>query len=113
MHDIIPITSALVSVHDKSGLDLLAKFFKESNIRVFCTGGTAHRLKELGLHVTESALLGQAKEMLDGRVKTLNPRIYGGILFDRTNEHHQNTLRDLDIPPIDLVVGNFYPFLKT
>jgi phosphoribosylaminoimidazolecarboxamide formyltransferase / IMP cyclohydrolase len=107
---IIPIKRALVSVHDKSGLDTLAAFFKAEQILVLSTGGTASYLRSLGLTITDSAAVGQTREMLDGRVKTLTPRIYGGILFDRGKETHWATILEQDIPPIDLVVANFYPF---
>lgn len=107
---ILPIHTSLVSVFDKTNLDKLAHFFCQTSINVISTGGTAQYLKERGVNVIESDFNGLFPEMLDGRVKTLNPHIFGGILYDRNKEEHQQTIKSKAIPIIDLVVVNFYPF---
>lgn len=104
------ISRALISVSDKTGLLELAQFFREENILMLSTGGTASFLRENKFLVTEVESLTQFPEILDGRVKTLHPKVYGGILFDRDKENHRSTLAQMDIPPIDLVVCNLYPF---
>jgi phosphoribosylaminoimidazolecarboxamide formyltransferase/IMP cyclohydrolase len=110
MNTIIPIKRALVSVHDKSELKDFVTFLHSKNVLVLSTGGTARFLQEEGLSVTDASLMSQFPEILDGRVKTLNPRIYAGILCDRAKSSHITTMNELDIPTIDLVVGNLYPF---
>lgn len=113
MIDILPIKCALVSVYDKCHLDSLAAFFKAEDIMVISTGGTAGYLRERGLQVTDSSLVSQSQEMLDGRVKTMSHRIFASILYDRTNQKHIETVDTLEIPRIDLVVVNLYPFAQT
>ena len=105
-----PIARALISVFDKSNLLQLATFLKEQNILMISTGGTARFLEQNNFCVTDIGSVGQFPEILDGRVKTLNPRIHAGILCDRSKTDHVDTLTQLDIPPIDLVVCNLYPF---
>lgn len=110
MNKTSPIKRALISVYDKSGLCDLAAFLRSQNVLIMSSGGTAAYLRDLGHIVTDISAIGHFPEILDGRVKTLNPRIYAGILFDRAKDEHVVTLSNLDIPPIDLVVGNLYPF---
>lgn len=111
MIDTLPITRALLSVSDKTGLVVLAKALREHGVELLSTGGTYKALQEAGIPVTEVSAHTGFPEMMDGRVKTLHPRIHGGILARR--DSHARALRDHDIPPIDLVVVNLYPFEAT
>ncbi len=104
-----PIRRALVSVSDKSNLKVLAELLIEAKVEVLSTGGTYAALSELGVEVTQVSEYTGAPEILDGRVKTLHPKIHGGILALPT-EDHQQQLRVNGIAPIDLVVVNLYPF---
>ncbi|MPY91761.1 MAG: bifunctional phosphoribosylaminoimidazolecarboxamide formyltransferase/IMP cyclohydrolase [Acidimicrobiia bacterium] len=101
---------ALLSVHDKSGLVELARGLAGLGWEVVSSGGTARALQAAGVAVTEVSQVTGFPEMLDGRVKTLHPRIHGGILADRANDEHLAALAGHDITPIDLVVCNLYPF---
>jgi len=105
----IPIRRALVSVSDKSNLHRLAKILIECRVEVLSTGGTYRALSELGVAVEKVSEYTGAPEILGGRVKTLHPRIHGGILAAPTAEHDAERERH-DIPAIDLVVVNLYPF---
>lgn len=104
---------ALISVSDKSGLDVLGQFLKSKGVQVLSTGGTARALRDLGCDVTEVSDHTGFPEMMDGRVKTLHPKVHGGILGLRDAESHQQAMADHDIAPIDLVVINLYPFENT
>ncbi len=106
-----PIRRALVSVSDKSNLDVLAQLLVEHKVEVLSTGGTARALSELGVAVVQVAEYTGSPEILGGRVKTLHPKIHGGILALPT-EAHQAERRQHDIPAIDLVVVNLYPFVE-
>lgn len=103
---------ALLSVSDKTGLVELARGLKSMGWDLISSGGTARVLIEAGLEVTEVATVTGFPEMLDGRVKTLHPKIHGGLLARRTPEHLQQ-LKEHGIQPIDLVVVNLYPFRET
>jgi len=106
------IKSALISVWNKDGLDDLIKFLDKNNIEIISTGGTQRYIESIGVDVTPiSAITGQPA-IMDGRVKTLHPKIFGGILADRNNPNHMNDLKEMNAIPIDLVVVNFYPFVK-
>src|SRR5579859_1136434 len=105
-----PIRRALLSVSDKTGLLDLARGLAGLNVELVSTGGTRKALADAGLTVRDVADVTGFPEMLDGRVKTLHPRIHGGILAVRDNPEHAATLRQHDIQPIDLVVCNLYPF---
>ena len=109
----IPIRRALVSVFDKSGLEQLARGLHEAGVELVSTGGSAALIDGLGLPVTRVEDLTGFPECLDGRVKTLHPRVHAGILADRRLESHVEQLRDLEIEPFDLVVSNLYPFTQT
>ncbi len=109
----IPIRRALVSVYDKSGLDDLARALHEAGVALVSTGGSAALIEGLGLPVTKVEDLTGFPECLDGRVKTLHPRVHAGILADRRLDTHVQQLRDLEIEPFDLVVSNLYPFTQT
>ncbi|MFL5330593.1 MAG: bifunctional phosphoribosylaminoimidazolecarboxamide formyltransferase/IMP cyclohydrolase [Gemmataceae bacterium] len=107
------IRRALLSVSDKSGLIDLARGLIELQVELISTGGTFKVLKEAGIAVREVADVTQFPEMLDGRVKTLHPKIHAGILAIRDNPAHERTLSSHEIGPIDLVVVNLYPFEAT
>ncbi len=107
------IRRALLSVSDKTGLVSFAQTLAEAGIALISTGGTAKTLREAGLNVTDLSTYTGFPEMLDGRVKTLHPKVHGGLLFIRGNEHHETAVRAHGIEPIDLVVVNLYPFEQT
>ena len=109
----IPIRTALISVADKTGLGELARGLARFKIKVLSTGGTAKSLAAEGASVTEVADYTGFPEMLDGRVKTLHPRIHAGILARRDSPDHVAAIRAAGIDPIDLVVVNLYPFVQT
>ena len=101
---------ALLSVYDKTGVIDLAKGLVDLGWELVSSGGTASAIADAGLPVVEVAAVTDAPEMLGGRVKTLHPKIHGGILADRSNPDHLADLEARDITPIDLVVANLYPF---
>ena len=107
------ILRALVSVSDKTGLEDLAKGLNEHGIEILSTGGTAEFIAGLDIPVTEVADFTGFPELFDGRVKTLHPKIHGGLLHRRDNEEHVAQAKKSGILPIDLVVVNLYPFEKT
>ncbi len=107
------ITRALLSVSDKSGLAALAKVLAEAGVELISTGGTAKALRAEGLTVIELSDYTGFPEMLDGRVKTLHPKVHGGLLHIRDNAEHVSTVKEHGIAPIDLVVVNLYPFEQT
>src|SRR6476620_7780763 len=114
MSDLIPVRRALVSVSDKTGLKEFATALqKEFNIELISTGGTAQFLRESGLLVTDVSTITGFPEMMDGRVKTLHPKIHGGLLALRDNPEHARSMHDHGIEPIDLVCINLYPFEQT
>jgi len=104
---------ALLSVHNKAGIVDLARVLVDSGFTLLSTGGTARVLKEAGHAVTEVSEHTGFPEMLEGRVKTLHPRIHGGLLARRDRPDHLSALRELGIEPIELVVINLYPFEET
>src|SRR3954468_16867301 len=107
------IQRALLSVSDKSGLIPFAKVLAAAGVELISTGGTAKALREAGLAVKDISEHTGFPEMLDGRVKTLHPKVHGGLLYIRGNETHEAAVRAHDIQPIDLVVVNLYPFEQT
>ena len=107
------ITQALLSVSDKTGLVDFARGLAALRVKLLSTGGTAKALVDAGLPVTEIAVYTGFPEMLDGRVKTLHPKVHGGILARRDLPAHAAALGRHDIPTIDLVVVNLYPFRET
>ena len=107
-----PISRAVMSVTDKSGLVEFAKFLAERQVEILSTGGTAKLLRENGVPVREVSDFTGFPEMLDGRVKTLHPKIHGGILGRRDLASHQEQMAAHGIKPIDLVVVNLYQFEK-
>jgi phosphoribosylaminoimidazolecarboxamide formyltransferase/IMP cyclohydrolase len=109
----VPIKRALLSVSDKAGLVPFAQTLARAGVHLVSTGGTAKVLREAGLQVTELSAYTGFPEMLDGRVKTLHPKVHGGLLFIRGNAQHERAVQEHDIEPIDLVVVNLYPFEQT
>jgi phosphoribosylaminoimidazolecarboxamide formyltransferase/IMP cyclohydrolase len=107
------ITRALLSVSDKSGLVGFAKALTDHGIELISTGGTAKALKDAGLAVIDVAELTGFPEMMDGRVKTLHPKVHGALLAVRGNKEHAASMRTHGIEPIDLLVVNLYPFEAT
>ena len=107
------IQRALISVSDKTGLVDLAKYLARHGVEILSTGGTEKLLVENGLKVTPIGEYTGFPEMMDGRVKTLHPKVHGGILNIRANAEHQRAMASQGIQPIDLVVVNLYPFVQT
>jgi phosphoribosylaminoimidazolecarboxamide formyltransferase/IMP cyclohydrolase len=108
----IKIERAILSVYDKTGIVELAKFLKKYNVEIISTGGTAKTLRENGIDVVEVSQFTGFPEILDGRVKTLHPKIYGGILSIKDKKEHLKQMRENNIQPIQLIVCNLYPFEK-
>ena len=113
MTDLVPVRRALISLSDKSGLEILAAGLARHHVEIVSTGGTAAKLRESGAVVREISELTGFPEMMDGRVKTLHPKVHGGLLAVRDNPEHMAAVAEHDIAPIDLVVVNLYPFLNT
>ncbi|TFH54832.1 bifunctional phosphoribosylaminoimidazolecarboxamide formyltransferase/IMP cyclohydrolase [Glutamicibacter arilaitensis] len=111
--DKVAIRRALISVYDKTGLEELAAGLHAAGVQLVSTGSTAKKIAAAGIPVTEVEQVTGSPEMLDGRVKTLHPRIHGGILADRRVTEHMDTLSSMEIEQIDLVVVNLYPFVQT
>ncbi|MFO7810974.1 MAG: bifunctional phosphoribosylaminoimidazolecarboxamide formyltransferase/IMP cyclohydrolase [Candidatus Delongbacteria bacterium] len=109
----VKIKRALVSVSDKTGAAELCAILEKKEVEIFSTGGTYKLLKESGIKVKEIAELTNFAEMMDGRIKTLNPKVHGGILAVRDNTKHMSEAEKNEIPMIDLVVVNLYPFEST
>ena len=108
----LKIKNALVSVSNKENIIPLLKILKRFNIKIISSGGTFKAIKKLGYKCTELSEYTGFKEMLDGRVKTLHPKIHAGILHDRQNKKHRTQMSLQNFPPLDLIVVNFYPFQK-
>ena len=104
------VKTALISVFDKKGIEIFTKGLIEEKIEIISSGGTADLLKRSGIATKKVEDVTSFPEILDGRVKTLNPKIHGGILAKRNKKKHVETLNELNIPMIDLVVVNLYPF---
>jgi len=106
------IERALISVTDKTGIVEFAKELELLGIEIISTGGTARVLREGGVKVIDISELAGFPEILEGRVKTLHPKVHGGILFKREKEDHIETIKKHNIKPIDLIVVNLYAFEK-
>ncbi len=113
MLDLVPIRTALLSVSDKTDLLPFAVFLASRGVKLISTGGTAKTLMEAGLAVTPIDQITGFPEMMDGRVKTLHPKIHGGLLALRDKADHAAAMAKHGIGPIDLVCVNLYPFEKT
>ena len=107
------IKRALISVSDKSGLVDFARFLAEAGVEILSTGGSAKAIADAGIAVTEVSDYTQFPEMMDGRVKTLHPKVHGGILARRDLDHHVNAMTEHNIEAIDMLVVNLYPFEET
>jgi phosphoribosylaminoimidazolecarboxamide formyltransferase/IMP cyclohydrolase len=108
-----PLRRALVSVYDKTGLEDLARGLHEAGVELVSTGSTAAKIAAAGVPVTKVEELTGFPECLDGRVKTLHPRVHAGILADLRLDSHREQLAELEVEPFDLVVVNLYPFRET
>jgi phosphoribosylaminoimidazolecarboxamide formyltransferase/IMP cyclohydrolase len=109
----IPIKRALVSVYDKTGLEDLARALHEAGAEIVSTGSTAKKIEAVGIPVTKVEKVTGFPETLDGRVKTLHPKVHAGLLADLTNPAHEQQLKELAIEPFQLLVSNLYPFEQT
>jgi len=110
---VTPVRRALISVHDKAGIAELARELSARGVRLVSTGGTASHLKESGVEVELVEKLTGFPAILGGRVKTLHPKVFGGVLADESREDHARDLADAAIEAFDLVVVNLYPFEQT
>ncbi len=107
------IKNALISVSNKNELVPILKILKKFKIKIISSGGTYSTIKKLGYSCTEISQYTGFQEMLNGRVKTLHPKIHAGILYERNNKKHQREMNKEKFPSIDLIIVNFYPFQKT
>ena len=107
------IKRALISVSDKNGITDFAKDLIDLGIEIISTGGTYSALSDSGLMVTDISSVTDFPEILDGRVKTLHPKVHGGLLGKRENDEHKKVMKEHDIQDIDLLVVNLYPFEET
>jgi len=108
-----PVRRAILSVTDKTGIVEFARHLEKVGVELVSTGGTAKLLRETGIRVRDISELTGFPEMLDGRVKTLHPKVHGGILHVRENAAHRDAVKEHEIPAIDMVVVNLYAFEKT
>ncbi len=113
MPDVAPVRRALLAVYDKEGVVELARELASMGVALVSSGGTARTLRDAGIDVTPVEDVTGFPELLDGRVKTLHPRIHAGLLADRRKQTHVDQLADQGIEPFDLVVVNLYPFRET
>src|SRR4051812_21403903 len=113
MTNLVPVRRALISLSDKTGLEDLAAGLARHGVELVSTGGTAGKLRENGATVRDISDLTGFPEMMDGRVKTLHPKVHGGLLGVRDNPEHAAAMEEHQIAPIDLVLVNLYPFLNT
>ena len=104
--------NALISVYNKSSIKKICYTLNRCNIGIISTGATAKKITSLGYKCKEISKLTNFKEILDGRVKTLNPKLHASILYKRNNFEHEKTFKKLNFPIIDFVIVNFYPFTK-
>src|SRR6266550_1116275 len=109
-HGLVKIRRALISVSDKTGIVEFARELKRFGVEIISTGGTAKTLRDAGLEVRDVSDVTGSPEMMDGRIKTLHPKIHGALLSVRDNPEHQAAMREHGIEPIDMVVVNLYPF---
>ncbi len=112
VQDLVPVRRALLTVFDKTGLIDLGKALAERGVEILSTGGTAKALRDAGIAVVDVSEVTGFPEVFDGRVKTLHPKVHGGLLFRREVPSHVENARALGISPIDLLVVNLYPFEK-
>src|SRR5216684_480695 len=110
---LVKIRRALISVSDKTGIVEFARELKRFGVEIISTGGTAKTLRDAGLEVRDVSEVTGFPEMMDGRIKTLHPKIHGALLSVRDNPEHVAAMREHGIEPIDMVVINLYPFAET
>src|SRR2546426_10926496 len=110
---LVKIRRALISVSDKTGIVDFARELKRFDVEIISTGGTARALRDGGVEVRDVAEVTGFPEMMDGRIKTLHPKIHGALLGLRDNDDHLAAMKQHDIDPIDMVVINLYPFEQT
>ena len=108
--DLAPVKRALISVSDKTGLAERAKRLTEAGVELLSTGGTLQALRDAGLSARDVSEVTEYPEMMDGRVKTLHPRVHGGLLARRDRDDDLAAMETHGIPAIDLLVVNLYPF---
>src|SRR5215470_10376446 len=108
-----PVKRALISVSDKTGIIDFARELKHFNVEIISTGGTAKALRDAGIEVRDVSDVTGFPEMMDGRIKTLHPRVHGALLGLRDNPEHIEAMAKHGIEPIDMVVINLYPFEQT
>lgn len=108
--ELIVVRRALISVYDKKGVDELARKLIKKKIEIISTGGTAQFLRQKSIPVTDVSAITNFPELMDGRLKTLHPKIHGGLLAVRENKQHLSSMKEHSIPKIDLLVVNLYPF---
>ena len=113
MTDLLPIKRALISVSDKTGLKSLVGSLVGYGIEIISTGGTASAIRQAGVKVKDVSDLTGFPEMLDGRVKTLHPRVHGALLGSIDSDIHRAEMEEYNIQPIDLLIVNLYPFSET
>ncbi|MDE3081464.1 MAG: bifunctional phosphoribosylaminoimidazolecarboxamide formyltransferase/IMP cyclohydrolase, partial [Paracoccaceae bacterium] len=113
MTDLLPIRRALISVSDKTGMLDFARALNARGVEILSTGGSATEMRKVGIPVRDVSELTEFPEMMDGRVKTLHPRVHGGLLALRDNAAHLEAMETHGIQPIDLLVVNLYPFEAT
>ena len=106
------IKRAIISVSNKSNLKFILPILKEFNVEIISSGGSYKKIKNMNYHCVELSNYTKFPEMLDGRVKTLHPKVHSGILNIRKNKKHKNELKKQNIPNIDLVIVDLYPFEK-
>src|SRR6267143_4938247 len=107
------IRRALISVSDKTGIVDFARVLKDFDVEIISTGGTAKALRDAGIEVRDVSDVTGFPEMMDGRIKTLHPKIHGALLGLRDNPQHMSAMHEHNIEPIDMVVVNLYPFEQT
>ncbi len=107
------IKNALISVYNKNGLDIIVKHLHENGINIYSTGGTSKFIQDLGIPVNEVEELTSYPSILGGRVKTLHPKVFGGILARRDNKEDLKQLKKYEIPQFDLIIVDLYPFKET
>ncbi|PKN45755.1 MAG: IMP cyclohydrolase, partial [Deltaproteobacteria bacterium HGW-Deltaproteobacteria-16] len=107
------IERALISLTDKSGIEGFARELEQLGIEILSTGGTAKKMRDNNIKVKDVSEFTGFPEMLDGRVKTLHPKVHGGILAQKTNPDHVRQMQEHGLQPIDLVAVNLYAFEKT
>src|SRR5690242_14433492 len=111
--ELLDIKRALISVYDKTGIVDLARTLAERGIEIISTGGTAKAIVDAGMKVTDVGSVTGMPEMMDGRVKTLHPRIHGGLLAVRDDPQHREAMATHNIAGIDCLISNLYPFEAT